>query len=602
MSTENPQGSMAKRLVELAHQTFRFGQSKEREPFAVPLRGPNVALRISTSEHDGFRRQLAHALHVASRTVASKQSLTDALQVLLADCAEATPEPVYRRVAPGPDGGIVVDLGTTDGKAVTIAPGHPWQVVERSPAVFQRTQLTGVMPEPTGGGSLEEIPRLLGLSDRHWNLVLGWLLAAYDRDIPHPILAIFGPAGAGKSFLAKLLVRLCDPSPCPLRSAPNSEEDWHVSAASSWVYAIDNVSDMKAWLADALCKAATGDARVCRKRYSDTELSVVQVKLPVILTSIEPGRLRGDFGDRLVMLELPKRNHIKSERELERIISDRLPAWHGAIFDAWSKTQSARPHMKTSGPTARMEDYRLLLRAADIAGVTVDCTKAYMENRRDAAQEVGEGDELVEALTRLLQKSADHRWQGIATDLLSDLNAVVGKERPAEWPKAANVLSRRLRRLEPVLQDCGVRYESAKETDRRRRVIYLSLSKSEETSPESFATEEEGPFPADLANFSPNDTSPLPERSPNDVEVPPAPLPDDLRTIPERSLQDRRMTADRDRSPPRVNPIAASLDAFGTCRKCGSRQVVDKPIHSGKSLRRECGDCQAFIAFTKWAP
>ena len=142
---------------------------------------------------------------------------------------------------------------------------------------------------------MDEIQRLFNLTDRQWALVQGWILAAFDCDIPHPILAIFGPAGAGKSCLARLLVRLCDPSPCPLRSAPDSEKDWHIAAASSWVYAIDNVSELKTWLSEALCKAATGDARVVRALFTDKGLAVTKLKLPVIITSIEAGSLRGDF-------------------------------------------------------------------------------------------------------------------------------------------------------------------------------------------------------------------------------------------------------------------------------------------------------------------
>ena len=517
MSGEKCSSSVPKRLVDFARQNYRFGQSEEKEAFAVPLNGPNLALFLSAAEGGGFRSRLARDFSKAHDVIPNSSQLGDAFNVLLADCADATPEPCYRRVAPHPGGGIVIDLGGPDGKVVVVSPNNPagWQIASRSPVLFNRTALIGPMPDPVAGGSLDEIQRLFDLTDRQWALVQGWILAAFDYDIPHPILAIFGPAGAGKSCLARLLVRLCDPSPCPLRSAPDSEKDWHIAAASSWVCAIDNVSDLKTWLSEALCKAATGDARVVRALFTDKGLAVTKLRLPVIITSIEAGSLRGDFGDRLVMLELPRRDRTKAERDMERLISVRLPAWHCAVFTALAKTLAARSRAKPTTQSARMADFMHLLRCADEAGVTVDAERAYQENRRDTAREVGDGDELVAAVTKMLQGAPGTRWHGTASELLQALNASLGDEKPPEWPKMANALSRRLKRVEPVLRDCGVRCERSKHPDSRVRLITLSLSEKKETSLASLAAETEETFPVEIDHFLPNDP-PAPERSPND--------------------------------------------------------------------------------------
>ncbi len=603
MSGEKTNSSVPKRLVDFARQNYRFGQNEEKEAFAVPLQGPNLAMFLSATEGGGFKSRLARDFLKSDMAFPGKHCVGDAINVLLADCADAKPEPCYRRVAPHPGGGIVIDLGGPDGKVVIVSPNDSagWQIASRSPVLFSRTALIGPMPDPVAGGSLNEIQRLFDLTDRQWALVLGWMLAAFDRELPHPILAIFGPAGAGKSCLAKLLVRLCDPSPSPLRSAPDSEKDWHIAASSGWVYAIDNVSDLKAWLSEALCKASTGDARVVRGLFTDKGLSVTKLRLPVILTSIEAGSLRADFGDRLVMLELPRRDRTMTERHIEALIAKRLPAWHGDMFTALAKTLAARAGAKPTTQSVRMADFMHLLRCADAAGVTVDAERAYRENTQDTAREVGDGDELVAAITKLLQETPDARWHGTATQLLRDLNASLGDEKPPEWPKLPNTLSRRLKRVEPVLRDCGVRCERSKHPATRVHLITLSLSEKKETSLASFAAEPEDAFPAEIDDFFPSDP-PAPERSPNDIEAPPAPVPSDERTITERSLPDRRMMADHDRPSQKANPVAASLDAFSTCRSCGSRTVVDEPIHGGKSLRRECADCRAFIGFPQWNP
>jgi hypothetical protein len=603
MSGDKSSSSVPKRLVEFARQNYRFSQSEEKDAFAVPLKGPNLALFLSEGERAGYKSRLARDFYAATGVLPSKTQLGDAFNVLLADCADAPPEPCYRRVAPAPSGGIVVDLGGAEGKVVVVSPDEPavWHIAPQSPVLFSRTALVGPMPDPVAGGCVDEIQRLFGLTDRQWALLLGWVIATFDRDLPHPILAICGPAGAGKSCLARLLVQLCDPSPCPLRSAPDSEKDWHIAASNSWVYAIDNLSDMPTWLSEALCKAATGDARVVRALYTDKTLAVTTLKIPVILTSIEPGTIRGDFGDRLVMLELPRRDRSMTERDMERFISARRPAWLGDALAALAKTLASRSRATPTTQSARMADFMHLLRCADESGVTVDAYGAYRENRRDTAREVGDGDELVAAITKMLQGGPDPRWNGTASELLRALNASQGNEKPPGWPKGANVLSARLKRLEPVLRDCGVRYERSQTSPARTWLITLSLSEKIEPSLVSLAAEPEDTFPAEIDIFFANDPPP-PERSPNDIERPPTPLPSDPRAIAERSLQDRRMMADHDRAPRRANPVAASLDAYNTCRRCGSRKVVDEPIHGGKSLRRACADCQAFIAFPQWNP
>ena len=542
MSSETSNTTVADKIVELAYQRFRFGQSLEGEPFAVAKAGANVAMFIRSGDEDGFQRHLAREYREAHKKVPSRQQTADAIQILLCDCYEASPEPCYCRVAPCSDSGIAVDLGTRDGKAVVIYPNEPrWRIADRSPVLFRRTALISEMPQPVAGGYLDEIPELLGLSERHWQLALGWLLAAYDREIPHPILAIFGPAGAGKSFLARLLVQMCDPSQCLLRSSPRTEEDWHVSAASSWVYAIDNLSEIKPWFADALCKAATGDSRAVRKLYVPKELTVTSLKLPVILTGIEVGSLRSDLGDRLVMLELPRRQSVRTERELESIIRQRMPSWLGALFDAVSRVLGARPSVTPSTELPRMADFAHVLAAADNAGVTVGAAEAYEQNRRDTAQEVRDGDELVEAIAMLLQTTEGGRWEGFATDLLQSLNGLLGLTRGRTWPKNPTSLSGRLQRLAPSLADGGVRYQTRRDPNSRKQHISLLLSKKEDRSLASLGSSANYRESTEKHASPPDDDRTITERClvvSRDAVSPVADCPNDDRAIPERWVAD----------------------------------------------------------------
>jgi hypothetical protein len=598
--------SAADRLIELAYQHFRFGQDLEREPFAVPKRGPNVAMFINCQEQDAFKAFLAKDYRNTHRKTPSKSQLADAIQVLVGDCFDADPEPCFRRVAPCPDGGIAVDLGRADGRTVLIYPNGPvrWRVADRSPVLFHRTPLMAAMPVPVEGGCLDEIPKSMGLTERQWTLVLGWILAAYERDIPHPILAIFGPAGAGKSFLAKLVVNLSDPSPAPLKSAPHSEEDWHLAASSSWVYAMDNLSEIKTWLADALCKAATGDARAVRRLYSTKSLTVTSLKLPVILTGIEVGALRSDFGDRLVMLELPRRQAkaIALENDLQATIQQRLPIWLGALFDAVSRVLEVKPFTRTPMERPRMADFSHVLACADAAGVTVNAVEEYARNRQDTAQEVAEGDELVESLARLLQETPEGHWHGSATELLQALDERRGSQVLPAWPKAPNQLSRRLKRLEPVLKDCGVRYAIQRDGNTRRKAVSLSLFRKGNSSFASFAEPDDPGETREKCRVPAGDGGAMPGRCLNDGRAGLPASPDDARTMPERwpAICDPRSKPVRLGDPNAPGTIDRRASDLTACPKCYSANVVDVAIHKGESLRRECAECGAFLGFSRW--
>lgn len=592
---------IADQLIDLAHLIFRFGQNTKREAFAVPKKGPNVALCIDAQEKGRFQAMLAREFRSTHKKTPSKMQLGDATQVLLGDCFDAPPERTFRRVAPCQDGGIAVDLGRPDGQTVLIYPNGPirWRVSDRSPVLFERSDLMDEMPLPEDGGSLNEIQQTIRLSDPHWALFLGWVLGAFDPSIHHPILAIFGPAGAGKSVLARLAVQLCDPSPCPLRSLPRSEEDWHIAASSSWVYAMDNVSEIKPWLADALCKAATGDARAVRRLYQAKALTVTSLDLPVILTAIEVGALRADFGNRLVMLELPRRNRCEMtmERDLDATIMQRLPYWFGAICDAVSRVLEQKPFHQLPTGSPRMADYAHLLHCADKAQVTVDAYPEYVRNTQDAFQEVADGDVLVEAITSFLENHPARRWQGSATELLGRLNALRRLERAPDWPRSANVLSMRLKRLEPVMKNCGIDYVARRENITRLKVISLSLpssSKKEKRSSGSYGSSGDPPFTAEKAHNTTDDS----ERSPDDPTNPMSDQPDDVRTISGRWPNSSNPDAPA-KQPGLAKPLTAEAELIA-CRRCHSENLVTVPIHGGDSSRRDCGDCGAFIDFPSW--
>ena len=53
-------------------------------------------------------------------------------------------------------------------------------------------------------------------------------------------------------------------------------------------------------------------------------------------------------------------------------------------------------------------------------------------------------------------------------------------------------------------------------------------------------------------------------------------------------------------APPADTAIAPAPAAVPRCRKCGSTEFRDVPIHDGRSVRRDCAKCGRFLAFPLW--
>ena len=67
-------------------------------------------------------------------------------------------------------------------------------------------------------------------------------------------------------------------------------------------------------------------------------------------------------------------------------------------------------------------------------------------------------------------------WDGTATELLDALEEHVPEKilKSKQWPKAANALSNRLRRLAPVLREVGIEVElGTRERKKRNRLISI---------------------------------------------------------------------------------------------------------------------------------
>lgn len=497
MMAEPAKLSQSELLVRLALERYRIGRTDTDDPFAVEHDGPNVALMFRGSR-DALRATLAREFRRCFGRTPNSSALSDAMTVLQGEALEANAEPVAIRVALY-EGGLVIDLGDTEGQAVIVCAGR-WELVERSPILFRRTALTAALPVPEPGGDLSQLRELLNVTDDSWPLVRAWLVAALLPEMPHPILMLGGIQGTGKSTAARMLIGLFDPSPAPLRSQPRDPEQWAMATAGSWGVAVDNVSGIPRWWSDALCKTVTGDGWVRRKLYTDSELAVLCYRRVVILTSIDAGALRGDLGDRslLVDMEAIQDDSRRTEAELDDRYKKARPRLLAALLELVAAVLQRLPNV-TLPTMPRMADFAHVLAALDAQDGDGKALDLYLAQRGRIAGDVIEGDVVASSILKLIEQKDE--WSGTSGELLTR----IGPDKPSkQWPANGQAMTGRLKRLIPALESAGVVVTIPKHRTNRGRIITINKtgdtsSRSSPSSPEAAQESSETMSGDDLA-------------------------------------------------------------------------------------------------------
>jgi energy-coupling factor transporter ATP-binding protein EcfA2 len=441
--------STATLLVGLALARYRLGLSADDEPFAVALEGPPI-VRALRGGKGSLRAELADAYYADAGKVAAQQALADALLVLEGRAQHEAPERLHLRVAEH-DGAHYLDLGDVTGRAVRIT-GGKWHVVAEPPVLFRRTQLTGALPTPDRDGSLDELWTLLNVTDADRPLVLAWLVAALLPDVPHPVLALRGEQGSGKSTATRTLAGLLDPSPAQVRKPPRDVDGWVTAASGSWVVGIDNVSTVAEWWSDALCRAVTGDGDVRRRLYSDADLTVFSFRRVVVLNGIDLGAVRDDLAERLLTVELARIPDTgrQLDADLAARWSEAHPRMLGALLDLAGQVLAALPDTRLDR-LPRMADFARVLAAVD----TVLGTHAladYAQQAGDLAADAVDSDPVLAAIAAAVVEP----WTGTGAELLHLITPDrEGWRAPKEWPKDPRALTGILRRRAPSLRRLG---------------------------------------------------------------------------------------------------------------------------------------------------
>ena len=363
---------------------------------------------------------------------------------------------------------IYIDLCNDEWTVIEVG-REGWEKRKVSPVRFVRSPGMMVLPDPlSGGGLVEDLASILNVrrsvrlrgkgSTEYWekpydddlHLLVAWLLFALRSGGPFPALVPFGPQGSAKTTLSRAVKRLVDPNKADTRPLFRDEEQLMLGASTNWVLVFDNVSEIRSWQSDALCRLSTGGAYVTRKLYTNEEEHLFAACRPMIINGITNVVRRSDLVDRSIVIKLPRLTEKISEGEYWKRFRELHPRILGSLLDG---VAGALREADMGGTCdLRMVDFVKFVTGAESAlgldGGTFE--RAYRRNRRLTNLIPLDDSPVYGPLLQVIP------FEGSAQELLGELQDRVGDRYFTGWPRNEQVLSRHLRAIEPNLTAEGI--------------------------------------------------------------------------------------------------------------------------------------------------
>jgi hypothetical protein len=406
-----------------------------------------------------------------------RDPLNDVMDGIKARCNRGEQQEIYSRIARTPDK-IYLDLCNKKWEAVEIDKDG-WRVVSKPPVYFRRSNEAEELPMPVSGGSLDELRPLLNAGDDdQWILMMGWLVGVFQPTGAFSHIAIGGQEGSAKTTTSENLISIVDPNEAGLCGPPKDEQDFSIIAMSVGVLGFDNFSGCRAAMSDIFCRCSTGMAFRTRKLYTNTEVSSIKLRIPLLMNGIDTIVVRGDLLRRTIVLQLPvvHKENRKTASYLKKQYQEKRPRILGALLEAVSCGLKNLDSTVVTNPPS-MADFAQWVKACEPAlpwrpGAFLE---AYHSMQHGASEALFEQDQFAKALFNWLWPQIQGKVLEVSSgDLLTDLNKTIrlemGRIHPVDvrsWPKL-NTIANYLNRVGPMLSRKGIQVERTRRTEKSK--------------------------------------------------------------------------------------------------------------------------------------
>ncbi|HKU50615.1 MAG TPA: hypothetical protein VJP79_11735 [Nitrososphaera sp.] len=478
------QVSKAQEALELARtRCSELFLDQHGSPYAaINVKGHIETLPMNSTR---FRNWLSKIYYEQNKSVLNGEDITNALNVLKAEADfNENRHTLHLRLAEAPDT-IYYDLTDSAWQAVKIT-AKGWSVENAPASLFMRYNNQQAQLRPSlmrdSGDVFERFFELTNIkTDENKLLLKNYIVALFWPDIPKPVLMLHGEQGSAKSTLQELIKDLVDPSSVKSLSFPRDINELVQKLSHHYVAYFDNISHIKEWISDELCKAVTGSGFSKRQLYTNDDDVIYNFMRAVGFNGINLGATKADLLDRGLIIQLeriPKGNR-KKVKEIWSEFNAIKPQLLGYIFDTISKVLQSR---KTS--RVEMKELPRMADFAEIAEIISRCMghpegaflAAYYRNIGLQTQEAIEANPIALCLSKFMANKSE--WAGTASNLLTQLELMavdlqMNTKFLEGWPKAPNALSRRLNEVSTNLRETGIVIERPTDTSSNTRLVQI---------------------------------------------------------------------------------------------------------------------------------
>ena len=477
MAEKNPDGFVF--LVNQLHPTMKFWAAPDGTLFAdTRLRGRNCAIKVSSPHFVG-------AVYGACKTKYSglvpKPKDVEDYQAYVLATEQIHPEvrPVGLRVLA--DGGaLFYNMGGYGADAIKFQ-GGSWALCGDYPVRFVvgQSQLAQKAPRAPTRAFRDLLADFITCSPRDLMILEAWCIGTFLVQGPYPVLVLHGEQGTAKSTTTRLLAKLVDPCGIDVRRAPSSDRDLAVACYNSHVIALDNISQIKPWLSDALCSIATGTGAIGgRKLYTDFgDASVAQAR-PIVLNGIPDFVEREDLADRSigVRLDTIPSHKRRDDASFWAAFDAALPELLGALFDrvavAWRDFQTIKVEY-----LPRMSNWARFVAAAFTPQEREEFFAVLKADAAKTDERMLEDNLIAQSIFRVL---VNGDWEGSSLRLIGELkqrHPLAGSS--WQMPDTPKRMTNALTRLKPILRSAGVviDLDAGYETGTRRKLVRISKTR-----------------------------------------------------------------------------------------------------------------------------
>jgi hypothetical protein len=476
-----------------------------------------------------FKRYLLKLYRNSSEgRIANTESINTAISQLEAEASSSgSTIPLHLRVAWGnPDttDSIYYDLSDEKNRCVKITKDG-WEIVENQiDVLFRKYNHLKPQVEPIRNldridtiddKMLDKFISLFNLKKTNKEntiediklLLKCYLISLFIPEIPKPIKALHGEQGGAKSTCQELVKMLIDPSNIQTLTFPRDATEFVQQLSHNYIAFYDNVSEIRDWISDLLCRAVTGNSFSKRALWTNDDDIYYNFKRIIGINGIDLAATKADLLDRSLIFEterIAKKDRKKIKKIWEKF-NQLKPYVLGYIFDILVKVlRYKNEHGEIEFPDGqnRMADWEEYCEIISrcMGNKDWEFQRVYQDNIGVQIDEAIESSPLsqtiIEFMTEEIVIGTDEttgndikstrtaagggEWKGTPTELHTELqNIAIGKlnitvTRSKLWPKSASALTRKINGVKTNLREKGFEITLGKDEKGKR---YITISK-----------------------------------------------------------------------------------------------------------------------------